>query len=195
MKRYIPLIVGVAIPIVFICMVLLVMLISTFRVRPAHNFLYILDADTSYQMKQYQNEYAVENNKLMLIPLISLSASSTVVDRTVSTDPQLIAVSPDTGVRYYKTPTLYEYDVRNQASKQIRFEDAQMYTLDPGPSSPDGYTITQQSTYGGFIDLFGSSYQSGGFVMYKGGSKRKFNGLGNGEYFSPGEFQVIGWIK
>lgn len=171
--RHLPLIIGISLPIIFIVVIAVVIFTPSFFVKPQYDFIYV-DGDNYYRNGQgYQNTYKVENERIVLEP-----------------------IAPRENISQNKVaPTLYLYDVKTNSSHQITLEEAQTYAVDPGPSSPDGYTVAYQYGHNGIFELFGSSSDNNGYFISKNNGKKKLSGLTVGTYYSSGGFNLIGWIK
>jgi hypothetical protein len=173
-KKNLPLLIGLALPIVFIVVISLVIYIPSFLVRPAHNFLYTTeDASNSYGT-YYEHEYKVSDRHL--------------VTEAVSHQSDM-----DTKMPHKDVPTLYLYDVHTNTSHEISPDVASTYTLDPGPASSDGYTVTYQYTSGGFF-LFESRGQSG-YVISNGKGSKKLTGFSGQRYYGSQDMNFIGWVE
>ncbi len=172
--KNLPLMVGIALPLLLIGGISLVIFGPSLSVKPVHDFIYTSDDDYYSYARDYQNSYRVVGGRITLE-----------------------AVQPQLGYTPAKTaPPLYLYDVQTDTAHQITFEDALRYTLDPGPSSPDGYSITYQYGHDGIFELFGSSNEDNGYVISKGNGAKRLPGItGNGRYSYDGRFKLIGWIQ
>jgi len=170
--KHLPLIVAISLPIIFIIIISIVIFTPSLFINPQYNFIYSTD---NYGYNQgYKNTYVVENNH------ISLQAVPVEQNQTYAGD----------------APTLYMYDVRTNSSHQITFSEAQNYILDPGPSSPDGYTLQYESSNDGIFDLFGANQNRSGYFVEKNNGKKELTGLTNSnQYFYQGNFKLIGWIE
>jgi hypothetical protein len=91
-------------------------------------------------------------------------------------------------------PKLYLYSVREEASREISFEDTQILEWVAGPASPDGYTVTYEYNDNGIFGLFGSETNSG-YVISKGAARKNLPGITSNNYYYGGGFQLIGWAK
>jgi hypothetical protein len=171
--KNLPLIIGIALPVVFILIISVVIFTPSFFIKPSHNFLYTV-SDNYYGYDQaYRNTYNVEQNRIVL------EAVPAKENWTYKGD----------------VPTLYLYEVRTNASHQITLDEAKGYVLDPGPSSPDGYTVAYQYSHNGVFELFGSNNDNSGYFISKGSGKKRLNGLTGDRYWNQGNFRLIGWIK
>jgi|SRR3989344_6461762 len=173
--KNIPLLVGIALPIVFIFIISIIIFTPSLFIKPQYNFLYSND-DYYYNYNQrYSNTYIVENNHVLLSPLPTT-----------------------TGIKYQSdNPPLFLYDVKTDSTHQIDWSEAKNLLIDAGPSSPDGYIVKYQYSNDGIFELFGSNGNQNGYVISKGNGSKKLNGLNsNGySYYNSGNFKFIGWIK
>jgi hypothetical protein len=171
--KNLPLIVGIALPIVFIIVLSVVIFAPTLFVTPTHNFVYSTNGNY-YGDDYYQNTYKVVSGHIVLDP----------VPPRYATDRQR-----------KDAPPLYLYDVKTDSSHQITLAEAGQYTVDPGPSSPDGYTIAYEYGHNGIFEIFGSDNSNNGYFVSKDSKKKKLTGLSNDRYYGDGAFKLIGWIK
>ncbi len=173
--KNIPLLIGISLPIVFILVISIIVFTPSLFIKPQYNFLYS-NNDTYYDYKNgYSNTYVVENNHLLLSPLPTT-----------------------TGVVYnIENPPLYLYDVKNNSSHQVDWNEIKNLNIDPGPSSPDGYVVRYQYSNIGIFELFSSGNNQDGYVISKGNRSKKLNGINFSiyNYYNVGNFKFIGWIK
>jgi len=187
-KNNLPIIIGIALPIVFILIISIVIFGPSVFVKPQHNFIYTIDDGYNrYNNTEYSNTYAVENNHIVLVP--PGASQKHILEQLL----QVPVSETETYTPY--TPILYEYDVKTNSSHQINFDEAKNLIVDPGPSSPDGYTVEYEYRNDGIFGLFGSSGNSSGFFISKNNGKRKLNALGSDVYWNQGNFKLIGWVK
>ena len=174
--KNIPLLVGIALPIIFILAISIIIFTPALFIKPQYNFLYS-NTDSYYygDNNGYSNTYRVENNRLSLSPLPTT-----------------------TGVVYKgANPPLYLYDVKNNSTHQVDWNEAKNFNIDRGPSSPDGYIVKYQYSNDGIFELFGSNGNQNGYVISKGNGSKKLNGLNLTAYGynNSGNFKFIGWVK
>ncbi len=176
MKKNLPIIIGIALPLVFILVISIIIFLPTASINPEHNFIYSNES-TYYAPNQYSTTYSVSNSGKIV-------ATQNVIEKI-------------DGVPVYKaiTPVLYIYDVKNDSSHQLSFEEANKYNLDPGPTSVDGYLIEYRYNNDGIFELFGSNPDQNGYFITKGNGQKKLAGLARDQYYGPGNFKFIGWIK
>lgn len=174
--KNLPLIVGISLPILLIAIVSLVIFIPSLSVKPQYSFIYVAN-DGFYDYDQfYKNTYVVENEHIELKPVP--------VQKDV-----IFKVRGD-------APTLYFYDVKNNTSRKITFEEAQEYLVDAGPSSPDGYTVTYRYRTDGIFDLFGSRGNNGNYIISKGrGSKKLTSVMFTDQNYYQQNLTLVGWVK
>ncbi|MEI8337586.1 MAG: hypothetical protein WCF92_00385 [bacterium] len=179
-NKHLPLIIGISLPIVFIIIISAVIFIPSISIRPQYNFIYT-SGNNQYQYNQiYSNTYSVENNQLVL-----------------QTVPVQIEQKNNPNIKVIEDSILYLYDVKNNTSHQITFDEAKKYIVDAGPSSPDGYTVKYEYNNSGIFDLFGGSQNNGsGLFIEKDNGKKALTGMtNNNQYSYYGDFKLIGWIK
>lgn len=172
--KNLPLMVGIALPLLLIGVITLVIFGPSLSIKPAHDFIYTSDDDYYSYTRDYLHTYKVMDGRITLE-----------------------AVPPKPGYAPTKTaPPLYLYDVQTDTVHQITFEDARGYVLDPGPSSPDGYSVSYQYGHDGIFELFGSSNEDNGYVISKGDGVKRLSGItGNGRYSYDDGFKLLGWIQ
>lgn len=86
---------------------------------------------------------------------------------------------------------LYYYSTKQNNAKRITFEEAQSYKLDTSLRSPDGYSLTRETTGGGF--LFWGDY-SEDWYLKNGAKKKKVELTSNGSYYA-GDIKFLGWVS
>ncbi|MEK7095495.1 MAG: hypothetical protein AAB917_02440 [Patescibacteria group bacterium] len=179
MKKNLPLVIGIVLPIIFIIIISLVIFLPKASLKPLHNFIYSAETPYySYNNGPYKNTYKIESGRLIT---------------------QALPINPEYNkniVFKADNPPLYLYDVKNESAHEITLEEAQRYILDPGPSSPDGYSVGYSYGHDGIFEIFGSDGNDNGYYVSKGNAKRKLPGLTNGTRYSyDGNFKLIGWVK
>lgn len=175
MNKNLPLIVGIALPVVLIAAISVAIFVPSLSIRPAHSFLYTLaNPYSSYAPapygEGYKKSYDVENGHLAEKPVPAPKGQAFLGD----------------------APPLYLYDMAAGASHKISLADAANYSLDPGPSSPDGYFVNYEYGRGGFLFFDGGG--DGGYYAEKGTGRRRLPGIGSSSEY-PGSFVLVGWIK
>ncbi|HEY4478629.1 MAG TPA: hypothetical protein VI775_02195 [Candidatus Paceibacterota bacterium] len=151
-KENITLIIGIALPIIFIIIISLVIYLPSLSINPKYDFIYSINDNNYYYIKD-------ENDKEI-------------------------------------KKTYYLYDIENNTSHKIESVDIEKYSLDPGPSSPDGYTVSYGYDNNGIFEIFGSNSNRNGYYISKGNARKRLGGLNpNQQYYYNGSFELIGWIK
>jgi hypothetical protein len=173
MKKHLPLIVGIALPIIFIIIISIVLFVPSLYVKPQHNFIYTTLPDYYSYNQGYQETYKVRDSHI-------------VTERVVPREKE---------TQLSGAPTLYVYDVHADTSHQVTFDEVKGLAVDPGPSSPDGYTVAYEYNNDGIFELFGSNNENNRFFISKGNGKKKLNGLIGDRYWYQGNFRLIGWVK
>lgn len=169
-RKNLPLIVGIALPIFFIVVISVLIYTPSLFVKPQYDFLYTT-VDSNYRYLNYQQSYKVENNRI-------------VIEQKPTVE----------NVEYAgEAPTLYRYDIQTNAARQISFYDAANLSLDPGPTSPDGYTVSYSYSHDGIFELFGSNGNNSGYYVANSTGKKRLGGLTIGRY-GDGGFTFIGWV-
>ena len=182
MNKHTPLIIGISLPIIFILVISIVIFGPAFFVKPQYDFIYTTESDRySYNQQEYKNTYDIKDGHIVLEPVEyqKIKENDTYYDQ----------------IKQKHAPVLYVYNMKTNSSHEISFADAQKLSLDPGPSSPDGYTVSYQYNHDGIFELFGSSGQSNGYFISKDNGKKKLNALVADEYWGQGSFKLIGWIN
>ncbi|MEY4440441.1 MAG: hypothetical protein RLY49_67 [Candidatus Parcubacteria bacterium] len=176
MKKHIPLIIGLSLPVLFILIISAVIYLPVLSIKPQHNFLYVMQDKYARYDQVSMYKYDVENGKIVTKP------------NTKKFPEQVLLNEP---------PKLYLYDINTSTSHEVSFADAQKFSIDPGPSSPDGYTVEYKYGHDGVFELFGSNNGSNGYYISKGNGSKKLKGISNfdGYWGYDEEFQIIGWIK
>ncbi len=172
MQKNLPLIVGIALPIVFIVILIVAIALPPMFINPKHDFLYTMGTNY-YNNVVYSNVYQVVNGKLTLKPVV------------------VNATNPPARVMQ-DAPPLYQYKVKSNTAHEISLEDAQKLILDAGPSSPEGYTVGYKYGNGDMFDLFGGNNNSYGFYISNGSSGKRLTGINSRDSYN---FALIGWVK
>ena len=175
--KNIPILIGIALPFLFIIIIAAMVYLPSISVKPQYNFLYTSsETRVRFDGEMSIYSYGVREGKL-------------VTKQNPKRYPEQVLLD--------EKPTLYVYDVKANASREISFDEAQKLSLDAGPTSPDGYTVTYKYGHNGIFELFGSDTNKNGYFITKGNGAKKLTGFGNlGRYWGyEGAFEIIGWIK
>ncbi len=173
--KNLPLVVGIALPVFFILIISIVIFVPNWFIKPQYDFLYS-NANSYYNNQLYTNTYAVQNNFLVLSPLPVAKGY----------------VASNTAIN----PPLFIYNVKDNSTHQVDFNDVKNIVVDPGPSSPDGYIVKYQYSNEGIFALFGSNSNQNGYVIAKGNASKSLDGLNvSGSDYYSNNFKFLGWIK
>jgi len=168
--KNLPLLVGIALPVIFIIIMVIIIFTPALFVKPGHNFIYTNDSQIPYN-QSYRYNYTIKDSHIDLTP-VTIQEKTTVIEQL---------------------PKLYLYDVKAGASHEVSFAEVQKLTLDPGPSSPDGYSVNYDYSHSGIFELFGSRGDDSGYYISKGNGKKRLGGLSTDRYNN--NFKLIGWVK
>lgn len=179
MKKNIPLIIGISLPFVIIFLVFASIGLSKALANPDYDFIY---SDTNQRgYYNYGAYYEVENGKIV---------------RKENTPPERRTVDGDIIVEKIPArpePKLFIYDAETDTSRQISFEEAVQYSVDPSVKSPDGYVIEFSYGHNGIFELFGSRDERNSALLKKGfASKKVYLTTSSNYYYEPGFF--LGWV-
>jgi hypothetical protein len=173
-KKNLPLIIGIAVPLLMIAFVAVSVYLPVFLTKPQHDFIY-LNGD------EYGSGYGyrVEGDKLI----------RTNIPYQPSDPKSLI---PGTTLAEVK---FYYYDVSEDTSTEISFEKAQEYRLDSNYSSPDGFEVVYgNSTRGVFPFFFGGNFDYNTRYIRGHNYAKKLNlNLTSQDYYDG--FRLLGWVK
>jgi len=146
-KGNIPLIIGLALPVVMILIVLTVVYLPSLFVDPEYDFVYV--SSDSYRL--YYN-YQVDSEGRL-----SRRTGVSSYDTSSSTD------------------QMYLYDVSAEESERIDFERAIRFEYSTKSKSPDGYEFERNSGGGGFIFPISYYGSSRNYVLKKGNSAKEIS--------------------
>jgi hypothetical protein len=173
LKKNIPLIVGLAIPVIMVIVVAATIYLPRLANKPQYDFLYQTGGDY-----YTQSQYVVENGKLIKLDI---------------PDEELEKVPPYERART-KNVTLYRYDVQTNTNQALSLAEAEVLKLDPNNESPDGFSLTRGSYGGDIFALFGGGSQR---EWYLKSDKTSFEiDLKNtsDEYWFNNGGTLLGWI-
>jgi hypothetical protein len=170
--RYIPLIIAIALPLVFLIALTIAIYLPKAGIKPQYDFIYTSESP-AWNSITYR--YDINNGKIA--PQIEIPDD--VADLGEYSEPTY--------------PTLYRYNVADDTAKVITLEEAQQLRLEAGPSSPDGYTVTYNYGHNGIFELFGSSNSNSGYFITKGAAQKKLPGIVSTDYWR-GAIEVEGWV-
>jgi hypothetical protein len=179
MKKNLPILVGIALPIIMVLIIAALTVIPTFKIQPEHDFIFATGTNDYYN-SYYKFEYEIKEGKIQKV-------SSSYVYPNNYTKPN--------DLKEMDSPDLYLYEVKTERLRKISFEEAQQYVIDQGPTSVDGYNVDfgYRGNYG-IGDLFGSSRDNYNAYITKGDAVKGINiSVQNQNYYSG--YSFIGWIK
>jgi hypothetical protein len=176
MKKHIPLLIGISLPVLFILVISAVIYLPVLSIKPQHDFIYVAQNEYAPYDQASKYIYDIKDGKVITKP------------NTKKFPEQILLNEP---------PKLYMYDINTDTSHEISLADAQKLSVDPGPSSPDGYMVEYKYGHDGIFELFGSDNGSNGYYVSKDNGSKKLKGIVNfNGYWGYNEgFKIIGWIK
>lgn len=86
--------------------------------------------------------------------------------------------------------SLRYYTASNDSTRSLTLEEAKQYGLDSSSKSPDGYTLSRESSSSGF--LFWGDYDEGWYL--KNGTKKKKITITNGSPYYSRDVTFLGWV-
>jgi len=173
-KQKLPIYIALAIPVLMIVLVAGFVYFPGLGKNPVYDFVYVSGNSTHYYGYGNQ-EYTVNNGKLTKNPL----------------PPYLN--EPKSVIPFASDSHFYLYDTEKETATEISFEQAEGHSLDSSTESPDGYTIRQGGSSGGFLFFDGpSDYMNRYLVGYNRKFKLNLKFTGSNYY---DDFQFLGWIK
>jgi hypothetical protein len=184
MKKNLPLVIGLAIPLLMIVFVAVSIYVPSLFAKPEYSFVYAVK--DNYDM--YGDNYSVENG--------------TIVKKNVpyptSTDPYYDRY-PAPKVPETKS-YLFMFDINTKTAKELSFEDAKKLSLIETKNSPDGYELEQGSTDNGVFEIFGGYSASPDWFLRKGAMNKRITlqfppSTDTRYYYYNSNFQFLGWIK
>jgi hypothetical protein len=160
-KQHIPLIVAAALPFIFIFIILAVVYIPQWQVRPQHNFLFSIEElpnDAYYYSYNNQTEDLPTSKYYTISP-----TGAVIVDSNATTSPYALYTKPkpndpNNSVDIQKEfPKIFEYDVKTDETHELSLIEAQRIKISNNPVSPDNYKIVTGYEGGdrGIFELFG----------------------------------------
>lgn len=91
---------------------------------------------------------------------------------------------------------LFIYDVANNQSREISFDDAAALNLDPGRESPDGWKIISGEHHDGLFPFTsGADYCSRYISGHNVSNRLEPRTSGNSSSYCGGNFVFLGWIR
>lgn len=87
---------------------------------------------------------------------------------------------------------LYYYDVQTNTTRKITFEEAQRYTYNDNPTSPDGFEI-KSDQHVSLVHLIFSPSRNSNVYLVGHGTSYELNVHENSYYWSP-RIKLIAWV-
>lgn len=181
-KQNIPLVVGIAIPILMVMFVAGAIYIPRLFIDikpPQYDFLYVSGDNNNYY--DYPGFYSGRPYPVYAV----------IDDKLVMNDPP----PPPKGYSgpdiEQPAPKLFLHDVSENKSRKVSFEEAVGFTLDSSYESPDGFEVTHGRNNSDF--LFFSSYDYDSWYIVKDFYSEKLD-LQTGGQSTYYNFHLLGWI-
>lgn len=178
MRKNITLIIAIALPLLMVLFIIGSVYIPRMFVNPQYSFVYSTDG-YYYNSYEIRVQYSVTDGKLTEKALPS---------RLDYNGKPILENRPE--VKFFF------YDIVKDSAREISFEEAQKFTLNPESRSPDGYILDTSYGNDGIFELFGSRSSNNGWYISKGmGSKKltMMTSYGN-NYYSYDQFRFLGWV-
>ncbi len=161
-------ILGISIPILMILFVVASIYVPGIFIKPKCNFVYTSGA-------YYGNEYSVVNNRITKVSIDQNGSSGTYESQG------------------YQYPNIYLYDVINNTSSEISYQEARNISIDSSTKSQDGFEIDHGSSGGGFLPFtYNQDDYSSIYIKGNGVSKKLNLTLSDNDYY---DFHLIGWVR
>lgn len=170
--KYLPLIIGIGLPLLCVALLSAVIYIPQQSLKPAHDFVY---SHKSGYSSTATYSYSVVNGKV-----------TRDVRDGYNTDASL---SPDA-----ETGGLYLYDVETDTVRPLLWAEAKTLSFEPNHLSSDGYRVDYGSRNSGIFELFGDSDRNNLYVI-KGNVRRALSGMTDNQYRYSYGFTFIGWVQ
>lgn len=165
MRKNLPTIVALVLPLLVVAGVLLVIYIPTIGFEPGYNMVYAVDNN------RWNNDfrYVVEDEKIKEVPY-----------------------EQDEDDFNRMNPRIFVYDFAKEQSEEISFEEVEdLVIVKEGDISPDNYLVEPSySRSGGIIDIFGGYSRDYGWNIMKDG-KEVFR-EDNRRYYG---IDILGWTE
>lgn len=181
-KEQLPLIIGLAIPVLLIAVLAAIIYVPRLYVKPSFDFVYAvgsypvsLDSEAKTRV-----EYSVVNDRLKK-----------------TTSPAEVSLDPNDkyyyGLHVTTPPDFYRYDVTEHKSISLSEEEILQLTLDPNEAAPDGFKMSYgQEGDDIFSSLFGGRDYAKR-ILVKGTVSVPLNVVSGSDRYGS-EFHFIGWL-
>ncbi len=170
MKKYLPVIIALGAPILFIFGVIIYVALLSGTINPQYDFIY------TYNDYNAEVLYVDENGTLQL-------------DRS-----KLQSLIDDKYSRYNiyseRDIKIFRYYVQEDRAEEITLNDTQKIVINNSKQSPDGFAVEYRGSYSTPPIVFGAKSQRG-FYIYKDSKSQKIN-LNENYYYN--NIELIGWV-
>ena len=173
-KKHLPLIVALSIPVAMVIAVALSIYIPKWNaVSPSQDFLYTTGYDYEGESLYYIKDGVLQKKEIQKSP----------------NSPELIPY-PKTNEQI----RIFRYDIKANSAEELSFEVAQKLMLDSSAKSSDGFEVSYGYSGGGDMFPFGGGGSSGVYIKSNKLSQ-KLNIGGGATYYDPYSFNFLGWVK
>jgi len=187
MKKNLPIIVAILLPIIVVGGVLLALYIPSRDIKPEYNILYVVNNVDNYARVNYSNEfrYVISGGELIKedLPQVYKNLPTEITTR----------IKPDAN-----QPKLYVFNVKTGETTEVSYEDAlKLEIVKAGNISPEGYSVSYTRDYNnsGIFELFGGysreyrwRFTDGKISIFKEITPPNYN-------YSYYNAEVLGWVE
>lgn len=176
MKKNLPLILALCIPIAMIIFVAASIYLPLAFISPQDKFIYVVNDRYDY----YGEHYEVRDGKIIVVS-VPIPPGSTIKE---------FPVTSTTTARFYM------YDAAQDETTEVKSEDINKYTVDSNATSPDGFSIQRGGGNDGIFELFGGMNRDYNTVYLKKGAYTRKIALKtvNQTYYYNNDFRFLGWV-
>ena len=180
-KQNLPLYLAIALPIILILVIVLAIYLPNRLAHPRYDFIYS-QTMPGIPSSDYTG-YTVINSKLQITPIPAYALPSGLSENT----PKGAGLAPQPAILSLNVK-LYYYNTNQNSSHEITFDQAQTYTLNSDPISPDNFQV-QYGSYGGDVPFSAPDY-SRVFLVGHGAHRQ----LQTNEQNNYDSFNFLGWV-
>jgi len=179
MRKNLPVIVAIVLPILVVVGVLISIYLPTVGLQPGYNLVIASNNDKAWSYYDEEARYVVVGQKIQRLDLKKQENSKN------------IGPAPESQIS-----RLYIYDFDKEQIQEITYEEAQnLSIIKAGNVSPDGYRAiySQGGNNLGIFEIFGGYSRDYGLVISKNGKSifKKIDELWNNYYGT----EILGWIN
>ena len=183
-QKNLPIITGVILLVLVIAVIIGIAIVPQLIYKPSYSFIYTYGEryDYSYTRFQEYTGYQVDDNR--------------VTERVQYLSTEQVNNAPQVVKTPYKEQ-LYYYDVEKNSSRQISYEEAQQFTVDPNSVSPDGFELSVGNQVSGFMMFVDVSRDYGSYYLTGHNSRHKVNLIKSNVddyYYSYNNLKFLGWV-